>query len=174
MRSIPSLSRKAYCNNLMIMDSQPPVHEEFQKPNLGLVPQGYLANLTASPTLEDKIRSEKRREAEIKKTKENIEAGNVKYGCFSIDDKGTVFFEGRIAVPQVQSLKDVIPKEAHDTPLSIHPGSAKMYQDLKTMYWWSGMKREIAQYVSECDVCQRVKAVHQKSAGLFQPLKIPE
>ena len=69
-----------------------------------------------------------------------------------------------------QSLKDVILKEAHDTPLSIHPGSTKMYQDLKTMYWWPGMKREIAQYVSECDVCQRVKAVHQKSAGLLQPV----
>ena len=85
-----------------------------------------------------------------------------------------IFFGGRIAVPQVQSLKDVILKEARDTPLSIHPGTTKMYQDLKTMYWWTGMKREIAQYVSECDVCQRVKAVHQKSAGLLQPLKIPE
>ena len=131
-------------------------------------------NLTASPTLEDKIRSEQRRDAEIKKIKENVEAGNVKYECFSIDDKGAVFFQGCIAVPEVQSLKDVILKEAHDTPLSIHPGSTKMYQDLKTMYWWTGMKREIAQYVSECDICQRVKAVHQKTAGLLQPLKIPE
>ena len=79
----------------------------------------------------------------MKKIKENIEEGNVKYECFSIDDKGTVFFEGRIAVPQVQSLENVILKEAYDTPLSIHPSSTKMYQDLKTMYWWSGMKREI-------------------------------
>ena len=55
-----ALSRKSYCNNLMIMESQPPLHEEFQKLNLGLVPQGYLASLTASPTLEDKIRSEQR------------------------------------------------------------------------------------------------------------------
>ena len=52
-----------------------------------------------------------------------------------------MLFEGRIAVPSVQSLKDVILKEAHDTPLSIHPGSTKMYQDLKTMYWWSGMSQ---------------------------------
>ena len=80
-----------------------------------------------------------------------------------------MFFEGRIAVPQIQSLKNVILKEAHDTPLSIHPGSTKMYQDLNTLYWWPSMKREIAQYVSECDVCQRVKAVHQKTAGLLQP-----
>ena len=57
-----ALSRKSYCNNLMIMESQPPLHEEFQKLNLGIVPQGYLANLTASPTLEDKIRSEQLRD----------------------------------------------------------------------------------------------------------------
>ena len=93
---------------------------------------GYLANLTASPTLEDKIHSEQLRDAEIKKIVEHIKAGNEKFECFSIDDKGTVFFEGRIAVPQIQSLKDVILKEAHETPLSIHPGSTKMYQDLRS------------------------------------------
>ena len=109
---------------------------------------------------------------EIKKIVENIKSGNVKYECFSLDDKGIVYFEGRIAVPDLPSLKDMILKAAHDTPHSIHPGSTKMYQDLKTMYWWTSMKREIAKYVSECDVCQRVKAVHQKSAGLLQPLKI--
>jgi hypothetical protein len=45
---------------------------------------------------------------------------------------------------------------------------------LKTRYWWYGMKRDIAEYVSLCDTCQRVKAEHQRLAGLLQPLKIPE
>jgi hypothetical protein len=49
-----------------------------------------------------------------------------------------------------------------------------MYKDLKTHYWWYGMKRDIAKYVSLCDTCQRVKAEHQRPAGLLQPLKIPE
>ncbi|WVZ62478.1 hypothetical protein U9M48_012226 [Paspalum notatum var. saurae] len=49
-----------------------------------------------------------------------------------------------------------------------------MYQDLKQKFWWYGMKREVAEYVALCDVCQRVKAEHQKPAGLLQPLKIPE
>jgi hypothetical protein len=49
-----------------------------------------------------------------------------------------------------------------------------MYKDLKTHYWWYGMKRDIAKYVSLCDICQRVKAEHQRPAGLLQPLKIPE
>jgi transposase InsO family protein len=49
-----------------------------------------------------------------------------------------------------------------------------MYLDLKTRYWWRGMKKEIAQYVARCDICQRTKAEHQKPAGLLQPLPIPE
>src|SRR4051812_36209528 len=65
-------------------------------------------------------------------------------------------------------------KEAHDTPLSIHPGSTKMYQDIRQRYWWSNMKQDIARYVEECDVCHHVKAEHQRPAGSLQPLTIPE
>ena len=71
-------------------------------------------------------------------------------------------------------LRKVIMNEAHNSLLSIHPGSTKMYQDLKQAYWWTRMKREIAQFVNECDVCRRVKAEHQRPAGLLQPLAIPE
>jgi hypothetical protein len=55
----------------------------------------------------------------------------------------------------------------------MHPGSTKMYQDLKQNFWWTRMKREIAKYVSECDICQRVKASHLRTAGILQPLPIP-
>jgi hypothetical protein len=49
-----------------------------------------------------------------------------------------------------------------------------MYRDLKVSYWWYGMKCEIAEYVALCSTCQRVKADHQRLAGLLQPLKVPE
>jgi IS30 family transposase len=49
-----------------------------------------------------------------------------------------------------------------------------MYKDLKTRYWWYGMKRDNVEYMSLCDTCQRVKAEHQRSVGLLQPLKILE
>ena len=49
-----------------------------------------------------------------------------------------------------------------------------MYLDLKECFWWIGMKKDIAEYVAVCDVCQRVKAEHQKPAGLLQPMPIPE
>ncbi len=51
-------------------------------------------------------------------------------------------------------------KEAHETLYSIHPGSTKMYQDLKQQFWWASMRREIAEFVALCGVCQRVKAEH--------------
>jgi hypothetical protein len=73
----------------------------------------------------------------------------------------------------IEELKQLILKEAHDTPYSIHPGGTKMYQDLKEQFWWHGMKREIAFYNARCDVCQCVKAEHQRPAGLLQPLKVP-
>ena len=65
-------------------------------------------------------------------------------------------------------------QEAHDSPYSIHPGNTKMYLDLRERFWWPSMKREIAKYIALCDVFQRVKAEHQKPAGLLQPLPIPE
>jgi hypothetical protein len=63
--------------------------------------------------------------------------------------------------------------EAHLSKFSMHPGSNKMYHDLRSLYWWTRMKREIAKYISEYDTCQRVKASHLKVASTLQPLPIP-
>ena len=54
-----------------------------------------------------------------------------------------------------------------------HPGSTKMYQNLKKNYWWKGMKMDIAEYVSKCLTCQQVKAEHRHPVGLLQSLPIP-
>jgi hypothetical protein len=64
-------------------------------------------------------------------------------------------------------------KEAHETTYSIHPGSEKMYQDLKKRFWWYGMKREITEYVARCDSCLRITTEHQRPVGLLQLLQIP-
>jgi hypothetical protein len=64
--------------------------------------------------------------------------------------------------------------KAHCSRYSIHPGTNKLYQDLKKNFWWTRMKREIAKYVSECDTYQRVKADHLRPTGNLQPLSIPE
>ena len=77
-------------------------------------------------------------------------------------------------MPDVKAIRELILREAHDSAYSIHPGSTKMYQDLKSQYWWHGMKRDVAEYVALCNTCQRVKGEHQRLAGLLQPLKVPE
>jgi len=76
-------------------------------------------------------------------------------------------------VPKDRELRNQILDEAHLFKLSIHPGSSKMYQDLKTSFWWTKIKKEIAAYVARCDNCSRVKVVHMKPARLLQPLPIP-
>ena len=77
-------------------------------------------------------------------------------------------------MPEVSALRDQLLKEAHETPYSMHPGSTKMYQDLKKGYWWPGMKRDVVSFIEKCLTCQQVKAEYQRSAGTLQPLEIPE
>nr|GEX61253.1 putative reverse transcriptase domain-containing protein [Tanacetum cinerariifolium] len=70
--------------------------------------------------------------------------------------------------------KTVIMHESHKSKYSIHPGSDKMYQDMKKLYWWPNMKADIATYVSKCLTCAKVKAEHQRPSGLSAQPKIPE
>jgi hypothetical protein len=60
---------------------------------------------------------------------------------FMGDEQGTIWFKNRICVPEIDNLHETILKEAHDSDYSIHPGSTKMYQDLKQKYWWYGLKK---------------------------------
>ncbi|KAL4028502.1 hypothetical protein IC575_011699 [Cucumis melo] len=83
-------------------------------------------------------------------------------------------FEGRLCVPEDSAVKTELLTEAHSSPFTMHPGSTKMYQDLRSVYWWRGMKRDVADFVSRCLVCQQVKAPRQHPAGLLQPLSVPE
>ncbi|TYK21881.1 pol protein [Cucumis melo var. makuwa] len=62
-------------------------------------------------------------------------------------------------VPLDSAVKTKLLSEAHSSPFSMHPGSTKMYQDLKRVYWWRNMKREVAEFVSKC-------LVHYKKFGL--------
>ncbi|KAL0536730.1 hypothetical protein IC582_025690 [Cucumis melo] len=93
---------------------------------------------------------------------------------FSISSDGGLLFERRLCVPSDSAVKTELLSKAHSSPFSMHPGSTKMYQNLKRVYWWRNMKREVAEFVSRCLVCQQVKAPRQKPAGLLQPLSIPE
>ncbi|KAL5824755.1 hypothetical protein ACOSQ3_020818 [Xanthoceras sorbifolium] len=103
---------------------------------------------------------------------EQIPSG--KYPNFSIRNDGVVCFRDRICIPDDEELRKIILTEAHSSPYSMHPGSTKMYRDLRTQYWWSGMKKDVVDFVNKCMTCQQVKAEHQVSSGLLQLISIPE
>jgi 2-phosphoglycerate kinase len=63
----------------------------------------------------------------------------------------------RIYLLEDKTLKDEVLREAHESRFATHLRSTKMYRDLKEYYWWLNMKREIAEFVSNCGICQQVK-----------------
>ncbi|GJY95216.1 putative reverse transcriptase domain-containing protein [Tanacetum coccineum] len=92
---------------------------------------------------------------------------------FEFRPDGIHCFGNRVWLPRYGGLRDLVMHESHKSKYSIHPGSDKMYQDLKLLYWWLNMKADIATYVSKCLTCVKVKAWHQKSSGLLQQPEIP-
>ena len=89
------------------------------------------------------------------------------------DSRGLLTSFGRVWVPASCGARQTLLDEAHKSKFSIHPDATKMYRDLKTDYWWPGMKRDAARYVEKCLTCLRVKAEHQRPHGKLQPLEIP-
>ncbi|GJS85161.1 putative reverse transcriptase domain-containing protein [Tanacetum coccineum] len=82
--------------------------------------------------------------------------------------------EGRVWLPLFRGLRDLIMLESQKSKYFIHPGSDKMYHDLRKLYWWPNMKADIATYASKCLTCAKVKAEHQNPSGLLQQPEISE
>ena len=93
---------------------------------------------------------------------------------FTTKEDGFVYYRDRVCVPNDDELKKFILEETHSGSFAMHPGSTKMYHDLKTSYWWSGLKRDVSEFVTKCMVCQKVKAEHQVPSRLLRPIRIPE
>ena len=79
---------------------------------------------------------------------------------------GVLYCQDRLCVPDIHDLRNEIMVEAHNSRYAIHPRSTKMYQNLRSFYWWNNMKKDIAGFVSRCLVCQQVKVEHQKLQDL--------
>ena len=117
------------------------------------------------------------REAQIEAMKpENLAAESLRGAekQFELRDDGTRYFLDRIWTPRFGDLRELVMDESHKTRYSVHPGSDKMYLDLKKLYWWPNMKVEIATFVGKCLTCAKVKVEYQKPSGLLQQPEIPE
>ncbi|GJV68304.1 putative ribonuclease H-like domain-containing protein, partial [Tanacetum coccineum] len=116
-------------------------------------------------------------EAQVESLKEgNVKRknlGRMQKKIFEIRTNGVRYHDKRIWLPLYGGLRDLIMHQSHKSKYSIHPGSTKMYQDLKRLYWWPNMKADIATYIDKCLTCAKVKAEHLKP-GLLQQPEIPE
>ncbi|KAA3459099.1 DNA/RNA polymerases superfamily protein [Gossypium australe] len=79
-----------------------------------------------------------------------------------------------IYVPRNEDLIRKILHEVHSGCLTVHPGSTKMYNDLRKWYWWPCMKKNISKFITRCLICQQVKVEHHVPSGLLQPVMVPE
>ncbi|GJT45980.1 reverse transcriptase domain-containing protein [Tanacetum coccineum] len=107
---------------------------------------------------------------------ENIEAEDIGGMLKKLEARadGTLCLDNRSWLPCYGDTRSLIMHESHKSKYSIHPGSDKMYHDMKMLYWWPNMKADIATYVSQCLTCAKVKAEHQRPSGLLVQPDIPE
>ena len=106
----------------------------------------------------DRVKVAQRRDPQLQKILFEVQQGQSR--DFIVDNEGTLRLDTRLCVPNVDELRKEIMEEAHFSAYSIHPGSTKMYHDLRDIYWWNGMKRDIVDFVSKCFTCQQVKLEH--------------
>ena len=170
-----ALSRKSTGSLAYMQTVQLPLMVELRELGVELrmnASGALFASFQLRPILVDCILGAQLEDPYLMSVRKKVEEGE--QSDFVIRDDGALVIGSKLCVPATEELKRKILEEAHSSAYAMHPGSTKMYRTLKAYYWWSGMKREVAEYVSKCFICQQVKAERQKPFGLLQPLPIPE
>jgi hypothetical protein len=142
-----ALSRKSHCYCLSLESYRDTLCSELSKLRLEIVPEGMLNTITVESILWENLVTAQASDGGIKTIKQRLSQNDPKYTCFRQDPNGTIWFGQRLVVLENPTLRKEILDEAHLSKFSIHPGSSKMYQDLKGNFWWSDMKVDIEKYV---------------------------
>jgi hypothetical protein len=122
---VDALSHKAHCNYLLVVCLTGEESSTRVLPNLSLF------NITLTPTLRDQIIADQKNDEGMDHMKRRMQEGDLKVACFCEDVEGTLWFKEGLVVPMKEALKKKILDEAHPSRYSIHPGSTKMYHDLR-------------------------------------------
>ena len=118
------------------------------------------------PTLLDRIKEAQRRDPESRELIGVAESGRKTE--LNVDEHGVIRFDTRLWVPDCDGLRKEVLIEAHSSAYSIHPGSTKMYKDLKKHFWWNNIKKDVTELVAKYLTCQQVKIEHQRPGGELQ------
>jgi hypothetical protein len=127
-----ALSRKSQVNLMVAHPMAYVLAKEFDRLSLGFLNNMRGVKVELEPTLEREIKEAQKNDEKINEIWQLILEGRGK--DFQEDAKGVIWFKDRLCVPNVQSIRELILKEAHESAYSIHPGSEKMYRDLKKKF----------------------------------------
>jgi hypothetical protein len=142
-----ALSRKAHYNYL------PTFSISGEESSVQISPIMAQYNVTLTPVLRGEIIAARSSDEGVAHIKRRLTEGDPKVNYFHIDEEGTLQFKDHLVVPKNHELCKKIFDEAQTSKYFIHPGSTKMYHDLKAQFWWTRMKHETTRYVMECDTC---------------------
>jgi hypothetical protein len=127
-----ALSRKKYCSVIFARRMRLEMCQEIIYLNLAMVNETAMA-VEIEPTLEAETRKAQLQDEKLREIRQHIKENKTR--DFTEDDNRTLWLGKRICVPNQKPIQELILREAHDSAYSIHPGSTKMYKDLKTRYW---------------------------------------
>ena len=150
-----ALSRKSVGSLATIRGCQRQLLEDLRslQVHIRVLDSGALvANFRVQRDLVGRIKTLQKNDMQLVQLMEEVKRGSKL--DFALLDDGILRFGNRLCVPNDGNLRRELLEEAHYSRLAVHLGGTKMYKDLKQNYWWSGMKRDIAQYVAQCLVCQ--------------------
>ena len=173
-----ALSRKSMESlSPLVVERQRPIKEFQSCINNGISFQitdtgALLAQIQVKSALIEEIKAAQGTDSHCQQIMSGIEKGMDEIYC--VDDEGLLRRQNKIVVPSVPELRRSLLEKAHASSYAMHPGITKMYHDLRELYWWEGVKKDIVEYVMKCLTCQQVKVEHRRPAGKLQSLDILE
>ncbi|XP_049405191.1 uncharacterized protein LOC125868615 [Solanum stenotomum] len=126
---------------------------------------GVLTSIEVRATFIKEIKAKQFEDENLNEVKKKTATGKAQETTLDAED--VLSFRGRICVPRVDDLIQNLLMESHGSRYFIHPGVTKIYRDLKRIYWWPDMKKDIAEFVAKCQNCQQAKYEHQRHEGLL-------
>ncbi|KAL5570902.1 hypothetical protein UlMin_020499 [Ulmus minor] len=159
-----ALSRRVPAALMSIQALPKALQEDVQKLELELI-MGQMSTLTLQPTIFEGMKGSQELDPDLTKIREKMVRGE--NSEFGLSPDGILHFKGRLCIPNDPEMRNQILSEAHSTPYSVHPGTSKMYKDLRGHFWWPGMKKDVIEFISKCLTLDRLtKSAH------FIPIRV--